>query len=130
MAKQVVMGAILKCSFGAAPSALMVLPTSMVNADFLPAANIMDFAPLMNIMPFGTCSSIMNPEVIAATAAAMGVLTPMPCIPMTVAPWIPGSPTVLIGGMPALNNSCKCLCLWGGEIAINEAGTVDVNVAS
>ena len=37
----------------------------------------------------------------AATAAALGVLTPMPCIPVTAAPWMPGVPQVLIGNMPA-----------------------------
>jgi hypothetical protein len=65
-----------------------------------------------------------NPMVAAATAAAMGVLTPQPCIPMTVAPWAPGSPTVLIGGMPALDNSSMCMCMWAGVITIGFAGQV------
>jgi hypothetical protein len=128
MGQLVKMGAMLKCSFGAAPSSLIVLPTSMTNAESAPAANIMDFAPMVNILPFGTCTSIANPMVVAATAAAMGVLTPMPCIPVTT-PWVPGSPTVLIGGMPALNNSSKCMCSWAGEVSITNAGTVKTNVA-
>jgi hypothetical protein len=128
MAQLVAMGAMLKCTFGAAPSSLVVLPTSMTNAENKPAANIMDFAPLVNIMPFGTCTSMANPMVAAATAAAMGVLTPMPCIPVTT-PWVPGSPTVLLGGMPALNNSSKCMCSWAGAISITNAGTVKTNVA-
>ena len=129
MAQLVNMGAMLKCSMGAAPSNLVVLPTNMTNADSTPAANIMDYVPMMNIMPFGMCKSTANPMVIAATAAAMGTLTPMPCIPMTVAPWTPGSPTVLIGNMPALSSSCKCLCTWAGEITITKPGTTNVNVA-
>jgi uncharacterized Zn-binding protein involved in type VI secretion len=44
-------------------------------------------------------------------------------------PWVPGSPTVLIGGMPALNNSSKCMCSWAGEVSITDAGTVKTNVA-
>jgi hypothetical protein len=50
------------------------------------------------------------------------VLTPMPCIPNTIAPWAPGSPTVMIGNMPALNNSSKCNCIWGGVISITAPG--------
>jgi hypothetical protein len=48
----------------------------------------------------------------------MGVLTPMPCIPATMIPWAAGSPTVLIGNEPALNNTSKCMCMWGGVISI------------
>ena len=83
MAMQVCMGAMLKCSFGNAPSTLAVLPTNQVYASIMPAANVMDYAPLVNIMPFGMCSSLANPTVAAATAAAMGALTPMPCLPDT-----------------------------------------------
>lgn len=128
MGQQVVSGALLACSFGAAPSSMMVLPAHCTMACSMPAANIMDYVPMMNIMPFGTCMSMANPMVAAATAAALGVLTPMPCIPMTVAPWIVGAPTVLIGNMPALNNSSKCMCAWGGSISINFAGQVTVQV--
>jgi hypothetical protein len=64
------------------------------------------------------CSSPANPQVAAATAAALGVLTPMPCMPVLSAPWAPGSPTVLIGGYPALNQTSKLICNWGGVIQI------------
>ncbi|SMH63006.1 DUF4280 domain-containing protein [Azospirillum agricola] len=121
MGLQVVMGAMTQCSFGAAPSSLMVLPTNRVMCGGVPAATIMDFAPMMNILPFAMCNSPANPMVIAATAAAMGVLTPMPCIPLTT-PWTPGVPQVLIGGMPALNDGCKCMCAWGGSISVSMAG--------
>ena len=70
-----------------------------------------------------------NPMVIAATAAAMGVPTPMPCIPATVAPWVSGSPTVMIGSMPALNKTCKLTCMWGGMIQFSFAWQVTVQVA-
>ena len=74
MASQVSMGATLKCSFGAAPSSLVVLPTNKVFAEGPPAANIMDHIPLVNIMPFGMCNSLANPTVAAATAAAPSAL--------------------------------------------------------
>lgn len=117
MAMLVTMGATLQCSFGVAPSALMVLPQNRVLTS-VPAANIMDNKPLVNILPFGMCSSPANPTVAAATAAALGVLTPMPCIPVTAAPWVPGTPTVLIGNLPALDQNSKCMCNWGGVISV------------
>lgn len=112
------------CTFGLAPSTLMVLPVNRVLTSSQPAATIMDNIPITNVVPFGMCSSIANPEVASATAAAMGVLTPMPCIPVTPAPWAPGSPTVLEGGIPVLNNTSKLMCTWGGVISITEPGQV------
>ncbi|MES2164873.1 MAG: DUF4280 domain-containing protein [Pseudomonadota bacterium] len=127
MGQQVCMGAMLKCSFGVAPGTLMVLPANAV-LTAVPDANIMDNKPMVNILPFGMCQSLANPMVAAATAAALGVLTPMPCIPATTAPWVPGSPTVLIGNMPALNNSSKLMCMWGGVIEINAPGQATVSI--
>ena len=118
----------LQCSFGAAPSSLVVLPVNRTLTQ-TPAANIMDHVPMMNVMPFGVCTSMANPTVAAATAAALGVLTPMPCIPATPAPWVPGSPTVLIANMPALNNSSKLMCIWGGVIQVVMPGQFTVPVA-
>jgi hypothetical protein len=125
---QVTTGAMLQCSFGVAPSTLQVLPTGRVIAGSMPAATIQDHVPIANIPPFGTCSSIANPTVATATAAALGVLTPMPCVPATPAPWLPGAPTVLIGGMPALDNTCKLMCLWAGVIQIVNPGQTTVLV--
>lgn len=128
MGMQVVSGAMMTCSFGAAPSTLTVLPVNRTMVGGPPAANIMDFAPMVNILPFGMCSSLANPTVAAATAAALGVLTPMPCIPMTVAPWVVGAPTVLIGNMPALNDSSKCMCAWAGVISISMPGQFQTQI--
>ncbi len=127
MGFQVCMGAMLQCSFGAAPSSLVVLPDK-ATMTVVPDATIMDNVPMVNIMPFGTCSSMANPTVAAATAAALGALTPMPCVPVTAAPWAPGSPTVLIGNMPALNDSSKLMCTWGGVIQINNPGQTTVQI--
>jgi hypothetical protein len=124
MASQVSMGAMMKCTMGAAPSTLIVLPVNKVMCEGPPAANIMDHKPMVNILPFGMCMSPANPMVAAATAAALGVLTPMPCIPATSSPWIVGAPTVLIGGMPALDNISKCMCNWAGVIMFTKPGTV------
>ncbi len=128
MAQKVCMGAMLQCSFGMAPSTLVVVDPR-VATEVKPAANIMDNVPMVNIMPFGMCQSLANPTVAAATTAALGVLTPMPCVPVIPAPWAPGSPTVLLRGMPALNNTSKCMCAWAGVIQITDPGTTKEMVA-
>lgn len=127
MAQQVVMGAMIQCSFGAAPASLIVTDPT-VNGQKMPAANIMDNKPVANIPTFGMCSSLANPSVASATSAALGVLTPMPCIPVTPAPWVPGSPTVMVRKMPALNSTSKCMCNWAGVISITNAGQGTINV--
>ncbi len=128
MAKQVVAGAMMQCSFGAAPSSLIVLPVNRVMVENMPAANIMDFKPVVNIPPFSMCNAPANPAVIAATSAALGVPTPAPCVPVIPAPWAPGSPTVLIANMPALNDTSKCMCTWAGVISINNPGTIKTDI--
>lgn len=118
----------MQCSFGMAPSSLVVLPINRTYTDQVPDANIMDHVPLVNIMPFGMCSSLMNPTVAAATSAAMGALTPMPCIPNTPAPWAAGAPTVLLGNAPSLDNVSKLVCAWGGLIQFVTPGEFTVEV--
>ncbi len=107
-------GAQLMCSFGVAPSPMMVLPKSKVLTT-MPAANIMDNIPLVNIMPFGICKSPANP-------ATLGGIIPVPCVPVTAAPWLPGKPKVLIGGMPAIDNTCKLMCSFAGVIQVINPG--------
>jgi hypothetical protein len=128
MPLQVCMGAMMQCSFGVAPSSLVVLPTNRVLTNQMPDANIMDHIPMTNIMPFGMCMSIANPTVAAATAAALGVLTPMPCIPATPAPWVAGAPTVLLGNFPSLDNVSQLMCMWAGVITFVDAGEVTVDI--
>ena len=128
MPLQVCMGAQMMCTFGVAPSALVVLPVHKVLTGMVPDANIMDHIPMTNIMPFGMCSSPSNPEVAAATAAALGVLTPMPCVPATPAPWVTGAPTVMLGFQPTLDNISQLECIWGGVITFTDAGEETVNV--
>lgn len=123
---QVCSGATLQCSFGAAPAMFNVLPVNRTLVGGMPAANIMDYIPLVNVTTFGMCSSLANPTVAAATAAALGVLTPMPCIPATASPWVPGAPTVLLGSMPALDANSTLMCTWAGVIKITYPGQVQM----
>ena len=128
MAFAVCMGAVCACSFGMTPSSLVLTPENRVMIGAMPLATIMDYVPMKNILPFGMCVSMANPQVIAATAAALGALTPMPCIPVISSPWMPGSPTTVIANKPALNNTSKLICAWGGVIQITSPGTVNVQM--
>jgi hypothetical protein len=128
MPNQVCNGAMMMCTFGMAPSSLVVLPTNRVLTENQPAANIMDHIPMVNIMPFGACTSIANPTVAAATSAALGVLTPMPCVPATPSPWITGVPNVLLANIPTLDNTHTLMCTWAGVITFTTPGEFTVMV--
>lgn len=130
MPEYVCSGAMMRCSMGMAPSNLMVLPANRVMNNNKPQANIMDSKPMVNIMPFGLCRSLANPVVASATSAAMGTLTPMPCIPNTPAPWMPGKTNVMVANVPALNKTCKLACLWAGTIQFNFPGQINVKDAA
>ena len=117
-------GALLQCSFGLAPSSLIVTPEKGVLGTNLSIANTADHLPIQNIPPFGMCNSLGNPTVVAATAAALGALTPMPCVPVIPAPWVPGSSSAKVKTLPALAATSKCKCTWGGVIQITMPGQV------
>ena len=119
-------GAMCSCSFGMAPSVLMITPENRTLTT-QPVATVMDNVPMKNIMPFGMCSSMANPTVASATAAALGVLTPMPCIPVIPAPWTPGTVKVLIAGKPALTSVSKVMCAYAGVIQISNPGTMTIS---
>jgi hypothetical protein len=127
MPLQVCMGAKMQCSFGATPAPIVVLPVHKV-LTMTPDANINDHVPITNIPTFGMCSAPTNPTVIAATAAALGVFTPMPCVPATPAPWIPTNTTVILDMVPALDNGAKLMCTWLGVITFMDAGETTVNI--
>jgi hypothetical protein len=127
MPSPVVNGASLVCAMGAAPSTLVVLPQNRVLFEGQPAANIMDSKPFVNILPFGVCTSILNPITAAQTAAALGVLTPGTCTPVTVA-WTPGAPKTLIANLPALTQTSMCTCAYGGVIQITNPGATKEQV--
>lgn len=127
-AEQVVMGAVMACTEGLAPGTLVVLPTNKVMGCKVPAANIQDYKPIVNITTFGMCKSMSNPATSAATSAAMGVLTPTPCIPMTSSPWSAGAAKTMIGNQPALDKNSTCSCSYGGTISIKSAGQGTIKV--
>jgi hypothetical protein len=123
MPRIVVNGAVIRCDQGAAPVRLVVLPTQTTEADGQSIATVMDFVPMTNIGPFGMCRSMTNPAVAAATSAAMGVLTPAPCVPNTTAPWSPGSTDITVDNLRALTDDSTCKCAWVGSIDVVDPGT-------
>ena len=114
-------GAICTCSFGTVPSTLSVMPENKCMIGAL-AATVADCAAGKNIMPFGLCTTMSNPAVASATAAALGVLTPQPCMPSIAGMWISKSTNVLIGGKPVLTGDSTAMCIYGGSIKSTSAG--------
>lgn len=113
----VVQGTLLKCSFGNVPIPIMVLPDRKVNAT-MPVAVKEDHIPFVNILPFGMCSNPANPMLAAATAAALGVLTPVPCVPCTLQDWTKPCQKVKVKGKEAINMDSRLQCAYGGNIEV------------
>ena len=102
MGNFVTQGAVLQCSFGLSPCTLVIT------------------------VPSRPKCTLSNPTVSSATSAAMGVLTPMPCVPVISSPWSPGSSQVKVGGIAALTDNSKCMCSYGGNISITSPGNTMV----
>jgi len=80
-----------------------------------PHATINDSVPILNILPFGACISPSNP-VVASTHL------PTPCTPITTGTWLPGSPSIIVGSLPGLNQESVALCMYEGVIRIINPG--------
>lgn len=124
MGVQVSTGAEVMCSFGVAPT---VFSASSENVAATTPAGVVTDVEAENIPTFGMCSAPANPEVIAATAAALGALTPVPCTPVLM-PWTPGATGVTINGVPALDDESVCMCAWAGVITVTDPGQVRVTI--
>ena len=122
-------GATMKCTFGDRKAKLTVYPDRTVFLTGQPMANISDHTSLYNIAPFGKCHTTSFPPTGAATAAAHGKLTPMPCVPGTNSNWMNGKNDYIIKGDPALLKSSFCRCCYGGVITITDDGQRDTGSA-
>ena len=129
MAKSVNGTSLISCSMALVPAPVPLTATPGTVQDMKqPMATVMDYKPMANIPTFGMCNSPSDPAVIAATAAALGVHTPAPCIPKTTSPWTPGSSTVKVGGMAALMDSDTCMCTSQGQISIKSSMATTVEI--
>ena len=124
MAQFVVTGGLASCSFGTIPGTINATSQAVAMAEGKPMATIQD-CQAANITSFGMCTSLANPQVAAATAAALGVLVPQPCTLVPAGTWLPAKPGVLIGGKPCLTNDCRLICANGaGLVTIISPGQV------
>ncbi|MCL1823004.1 MAG: DUF4280 domain-containing protein [Oscillospiraceae bacterium] len=122
MAVPAVSGANIMCTMGTAPGVLTATSQVKTLIGGAPAATVQDAAPIANIAPCGLCTSLANPQVASATAAALGVLTPMPCIPVPAGIWLCAGKTALISGIPGLSTDAKLICSYAGSISIISPG--------
>lgn len=113
MGMVVVAGAKCMCSYGTSTCPLQVTSQMKCMADGKPIATIQDVQPGVNLASFGMCSSLANPAVAAATAAALGVLTPQPCTMVPAGVWTSANTKVLIGGKPCVTNESTLMCGLG-----------------
>ncbi len=119
MPLQVCTTAKMKCAMAVPPGMSVFNATpKMIQTSMQQAGNIMDNKPMVNVPSFGMCMSPTNPQFIAATAAALGTPTPVPCVPVLPAPWVPGVPNVLVSNQPAIDNTCMLTCALGVPMCI------------
>lgn len=127
MGVPVVAGAACLCTMGTAPGQLNPTNQMAIRIGGKPAASIADAAPISNVGSCGMCTSLANPAVAAATAAALGVLTPQPCVPSPVGTWVcPGK--VRVAGKPVLTSEGKLTCAYGGTISIMNPGQMTTKI--
>lgn len=124
MPKPVVAGAMCMCTMGTSPGTLNT-PMCPVRIGGKPALTIQDVQPMANVGACGMCTSLMNPTVASATAAALGVLTPQPCVPSPLGMWVCGM-AFTIQGKPVLTTEGTLNCAYGGTITIKNGGQEQV----
>ena len=117
----VITGGTLKCSMGTSPGTFTggCVKVFVTNK---PGGTVADTAMGKNIAPFGLCMSLANPAVAAATAAAVGILTPMPCTPTVTGPWTPGAVHAVFEGKAALLQTDTASCAFAGTITVVDPG--------
>lgn len=128
MSIPVAAGASCVCTMGTAPGQINPTNQPVIRFEGKPVASVADAAPMSNIAPCGLCTSMGNPTVQAATAAAMGVLTPQPCTPAPTGGWTCGG-KVRVGGKLVLTNDGQLTCSYGGTITIVNPGQTTVQIS-
>jgi hypothetical protein len=104
-------GQVVHCSMGGQLTLILTDPREPATA--------IDCQP-GNLVPAGMCRSPQNPQVAAATAAALGSLMPQPCNPMICGLWRGVSINAQSGVPPwgLLMPGSQAQCTWGGVITV------------
>lgn len=105
-------GATLACTCGSLQTKLNVLLNGIGYSQGA-AATIFDCLPIINIPPFGTCIAPGNPQLLMPIKM---------CIPAFVPIWLNQVPSILLQGLPVLDDSATLICLWGGLVSIQDPG--------
>ena len=129
MPNQVCMNAMMMCTFGVAPSSLVVLPINQ-GAD-QPGARREHHGPRSH----GEHHAVRDVHRRRLTLRwplpppqPWAFSLPCPAFPNTPAPWVPGAVTVLLGNQPTLDNVSTLNCIWGGVIQFTFPGEITVEV--
>lgn len=110
-----VTGSLLSCSEGEIPVAFETQASSPILIDGLAIGQIVDNIPGANIGMFGICRRLSEES-----------LFPVPCSYMPASIWIPGDPTVIIGGVPVLSAPNQLICAVGGVINLDFTGQTTI----
>lgn len=110
-----------KCANGSISCNIMVVdPTRKMKSDGQKVVIESDTS-IENIKTFGMCNNLCNPSVAEATAAAQGVLTPMPCKPSLVGRWQRNVKKISVNGKKVVSKKSTLKCAFGGCISIVSA---------
>lgn len=125
-------GALMMCSFGVAPSSLIVTSNATVTVGGIPAATLMDYAPFANIPCFGVCLSPMHPGFVGGvvSAALGGAPVAPPCTPAVATPWLQPALITTIDGLAVLLPSAVNHCALSGVIKFVTTGQSETDATS
>jgi hypothetical protein len=122
----VVSGFKLKCNFGSMDATVNIPAAGVGCSGKEYVKTPADVIPFMSVN-CGMCKSMMNPQVAAATAAAMGTLVQQPCMKPVLALPI-GAQKTEAYGMPVATKMTPMICPFGGKLEMTDPGQKDITV--
>lgn len=127
MPKLVTAGAMMTCSFGVAPNALIVTPENKLLAG-APGATIMDNIPIKKVPPSACARPWRIPVSPQRPRPRRARSLPCRVCRSFLLPGCPAQATLLVSYKPALHDGCKCMCAWGGVTGFATPGRLTTDV--